>query len=67
MFKLILKIIFFIVNIFAAIPMVLTLMASSVSPADSWMIAASGLLFPLMVVVNFVGLVGDKFLKNRNE
>lgn len=54
MFKLILKITFFIINIVAAVPMVLTLMASSVSPADSWMIAASGLLFPLMVVVNFV-------------
>ncbi len=57
MFKLILKITFFIVNIVAAIPMVLTLLASSVSPADSWMIAASGLLFPLMVVVNFVFVI----------
>ena len=57
MFKLILKIVFFIINILAAIPMVLTLLASSISPADSWMIAASGLLFPLMVVVNFVFVV----------
>ena len=37
--------------------MVLTLLASTVSPADSWIIAASGLLFPLMVVVNFVFVV----------
>ncbi len=57
MFKLILKITFFIINIAAAIPMVLTLLASTVSPADSWIIAASGLLFPLMVVVNFVFVV----------
>jgi endonuclease/exonuclease/phosphatase family metal-dependent hydrolase len=57
MFKLILKITFFIINIVAAVPMVLTLLASSVSPADSWMIAASGLLFPLMVVVNFVFVI----------
>ncbi|MFZ9846802.1 MAG: endonuclease/exonuclease/phosphatase family protein [Flavobacteriales bacterium] len=57
MFKLILKITFFIINIVAAVPMVLTLLASSISPADSWMIAASGLLFPLMVVVNFVFVI----------
>ncbi len=64
MFKLILKITFFIINIIAAIPMVLTLAASSVSPADSWVIAASGLLFPLMVVVNFVFVIVWIFAKS---
>lgn len=62
--KLFFKILFIVLNLLAAAAFLLSLLATNVSPADSWMIAACGLLFPILVVVNFVFALGWFFTKS---
>jgi endonuclease/exonuclease/phosphatase family metal-dependent hydrolase len=52
------KILFICLNILVAAAFLLALLATNISPEDSWVIAACGLLFPILVVVNFVFVLG---------
>ncbi|MCX6181848.1 MAG: endonuclease/exonuclease/phosphatase family protein [Bacteroidetes bacterium] len=45
-------------NILASAAFLLSLLATNISPEDSWMIAACGLLFPILVVLNFIFVIG---------
>ena len=50
--KTFIKIVFVVLNVIAAAAFLLALLATNVSPEVSWMIAACGLLFPILLIVN---------------
>ncbi|MFM7023835.1 MAG: endonuclease/exonuclease/phosphatase family protein [Flavobacteriales bacterium] len=58
------KIFFICLNMLAAAAFLLSLLATNISPADSWVIAACGLLFPVLAVVNFLFVIGWLLVKS---